>query len=84
MEQGISLVTLGVRDLARPEWGDAVTVKKGEVPVFWACGVTSQVALLDALRAGELDRALTHAPGHMFVGDMTNDELMGRRDLPLT
>jgi 5-oxoprolinase (ATP-hydrolysing) len=74
---------LGVRDLAHPEWGDPVTVKPGEVPVFWACGVTSQVALLDALRKGDLDRALTHAPGHMFVGDMTNEELMGRSDLPL-
>ncbi|MCW8141443.1 MAG: putative hydro-lyase [Planctomycetota bacterium] len=74
---------LGIRDLARPEWGDAVTIRPGEVPVFWACGVTSQVALQDALRRGDLDRALTHAPGHMFVGDATNDELLGRGDLPL-
>jgi uncharacterized protein YcsI (UPF0317 family) len=74
---------LGVRDLSRPEWGEPVTIRAGEVPVFWACGVTSQVALLGALRSGELDRALTHAPGHMFVADTTNDELLRRGDLPL-
>ncbi len=69
---------LGIKDLARPEWGDPVTLRAGEVPVFWACGVTSQVALLDALRRGDLDRALTHAPGHMFIGDATNEELLRR------
>ena len=33
---------IGVADLARPDFGDAVTVRDGEVPVFWACGVTPQ------------------------------------------
>ena len=56
---------LGIRDLARPEFGDAVTLRDGEVPVFWACGVTPQVALLNA----KLELAITHSPGCMFVTD---------------
>jgi uncharacterized protein YcsI (UPF0317 family) len=56
---------LGIRDLARPEFGDAVTIREGEVPVFWACGVTPQVALLNA----KLELAITHSPGCMFVTD---------------
>jgi len=43
-----------------------VTVRDGEVPVFWACGVTPQAALL----AGRLPFAITHAPGHMLVTDL--------------
>jgi uncharacterized protein YcsI (UPF0317 family) len=57
---------LGIADLSRPDYGDAVTVRPGEVPVFWACGVTPQAALLEA----RLPFALTHAPGHMLVTDI--------------
>jgi uncharacterized protein YcsI (UPF0317 family) len=57
---------LGIRDLGRPDYGDAVTVHPGEVPVFWACGVTPQAALLEA----RLPFAVTHAPGHMLVTDI--------------
>jgi uncharacterized protein YcsI (UPF0317 family) len=49
----------------------------GEVPVFWACGVTPQVALL----AAKLPIAITHAPGHMFVTDRLNSELAGPAEL---
>jgi len=49
--------------LAKPDYGDAVTVRDGEVPVFWACGVTPQAAILQA----KPEFALAHAPGHMFV-----------------
>ena len=62
---------LGIKDLARPEFGDAVTLRPGEVPVFWACGVTPQAAVMEA--APEL--AITHAPGHMFVCDIMADEI---------
>jgi uncharacterized protein YcsI (UPF0317 family) len=62
---------LGIRDLSSPDFGDPVTVRDGEVPVFWACGVTPQVALL----AARLELAITHAPGHMFVTDMRDEEL---------
>jgi uncharacterized protein YcsI (UPF0317 family) len=57
---------LGIADLGTPDYGDAVTVQPGEVPVFWACGVTPQAALLEA----KLPFAITHAPGHMFVTDI--------------
>ena len=36
---------LGIVDLARPDFGDAVTIEPDEIPVFWACGVTPQLAL---------------------------------------
>ncbi|MGH8794543.1 MAG: putative hydro-lyase [Stackebrandtia sp.] len=57
---------LGVADLTRPDFGDAVEVRDGEVPVFWACGVTPQAAIMES----KPEFALTHAPGHMFVTDV--------------
>lgn len=62
---------LGIADIHKPDYGDAVTIHDGEVPVFWACGVTSQAALLEA----KLPFVITHAPGHMLVGDVTNVNL---------
>ena len=61
---------LGIADLAAPDFGDAVDIREGEVPVFWACGVTPQTALA----AAKLPLAVTHAPGHMFVFDDVLDE----------
>ncbi|MCP2167828.1 putative hydro-lyase [Goodfellowiella coeruleoviolacea] len=57
---------LGVADVATPDFGDAVRFEPGDVPVFWACGVTPQAALM----ASKLPFAITHAPGHMFVTDV--------------
>jgi uncharacterized protein YcsI (UPF0317 family) len=57
---------LGIDDLARPDFGDAVEIRAGEVPVFWACGVTVQAAVM----ASKPPFAITHAPGHMFVTDI--------------
>jgi len=62
---------LGIRDLDRPDFGDPVTVKDGETPVFWACGVTSSLAVLSA----EPELCITHAPGHMFITDVLNETL---------
>ena len=62
---------IGIRNLAKPDFGDAVTVRKGEVPVFWACGVTPQAVVMEA----KPDLCITHAPGHMFVTDLLNEEL---------
>lgn len=56
---------LGIRDLAQPDWGDAVTVEEDEVPVFWACGVTPQAVIM----AVKPEIAITHSPGHMFITD---------------
>ncbi len=58
--------TLGVRDLAEPDFGEPVETRPGDVPVFWACGVTPQAALM----ASRPPFAITHAPGHMFVTDV--------------
>ena len=60
---------LGIDDLARPDYGDPVTVRPDEVPVFWACGVTSQAAVM----ASRPDFAISHAPGHMFITDIADD-----------
>ena len=57
---------LGIADLARPDFGDAVEIKEGEIPVFWACGVTPQAAVM----ASGVPFAVTHAPGHMFISDV--------------
>jgi len=57
---------LGIQDLRRPDFGEPVPVEPGEVPVFWACGVTPQAV---AQRA-RLPLVITHAPGHMFITDL--------------
>ncbi|QYJ15403.1 Putative hydro-lyase [Rubrobacter xylanophilus DSM 9941] len=61
---------LGIRDLDRPDFGDAISIGEGEIPVFWACGVTPQAA---ALEAG-LPLVITHSPGHMFITDRRDAE----------
>ena len=57
---------LGIHDLSRPDFGDAVRIEPGEVPVFWACGVTPQAAVM----ASGVPFAVTHAPGYMFITDV--------------
>jgi uncharacterized protein YcsI (UPF0317 family) len=57
---------LGIQNLAAPDFGDPVDIHEGEVPVFWACGVTPQAALM----ASRPPFAITHAPGHMFITDV--------------
>jgi uncharacterized protein YcsI (UPF0317 family) len=62
---------IGIKDLNRPEFGDPVTIRQGEIPVFWACGVTSALAATSA----RLPLVITHAPGHMFVSDLKDEDL---------
>ena len=62
---------IGIVDIGRPDYGDAVTIHPGEVPVFWACGVTPQAAVA----ASKVELAITHAPGHMFVTDLRAEDL---------
>jgi uncharacterized protein YcsI (UPF0317 family) len=64
---------IGIRDIARPDFGDPVEIRPGEVPVFWACGVTPQAVAMQA-RPSLL---LTHKPGHMFVTDLRDTDLEG-------
>jgi uncharacterized protein YcsI (UPF0317 family) len=62
---------IGIEDLNRPDFGDPVNIKSGEIPVFWACGVTSQLAATSV----PVYRVITHAPGHMFVSDLKDEDL---------
>ena len=64
---------IGIQDIHTPDFGDAVTIKPGEVPVFWACGVTPQAAVMQS----KPDLVMTHAPGHMFITDLKNSDLTG-------
>jgi len=62
---------LGIRDLGRPDWGDPQPVGPGQVPIFWACGVTPQAVAL----ASKPPFMITHSPGHMFITDLPNSAL---------
>ena len=62
---------IGITDINRPDYGDPVTIAAGELPVFWACGVTPQVALEQA----KPPLAITHSPGCMLVTDLRNSQL---------
>ena len=59
---------IGITDLAKPDYGDAVPVAADEIPVFWACGVTPQAVI----RSVKPPFAITHAPGKMIVTDIRN------------
>jgi uncharacterized protein YcsI (UPF0317 family) len=61
---------IGIADLDHPHYGDPVTIRRGEVPVFWACGVTPQAAAA----AARPELMITHAPGHMFVTDLLDEQ----------
>lgn len=56
---------LGIMDLSKPDFGDAVEIPAGHIPVFWACGVTPQAAVMESRPA----LAIGHAPGHMLITD---------------
>jgi uncharacterized protein YcsI (UPF0317 family) len=62
---------IGIRDLSRPDFGDAVDIHSDELPVFWACGVTPQAAIESA----RLPFAIAHKPGHMLITDIPNARL---------
>jgi uncharacterized protein YcsI (UPF0317 family) len=62
---------IGIADLSQPDYGDAAEVLPDELPVFWACGVTPQAALVNA----KLPIAITHAPGCMLITDLFNHQL---------
>ncbi|MFC1912195.1 putative hydro-lyase [Chloroflexota bacterium] len=62
---------IGITDLSKPDYGDAVEIKNDEVPVFWACGVTPQAAALKS----KPSLMITHSPGYMFITDLLEDDL---------
>ena len=63
--------SIGIADIDKPDYGDAVPVEADEIPVFWACGVTPQ----SVIAAAKLPFAITHAPGLMLVTDLMNKQL---------
>ncbi len=65
--------TIGITDLMRPDFGDPVPIKTGEVPVFWACGVTPQAVAMEV----KPPLLITHKPGHMFLTDWRDVDLEG-------
>ena len=62
---------LGITSLGAPSYGDPVEIREGEVPVFWACGVTPQAVAA----ASRPELMITHAPGHMFITDLPDESL---------
>jgi len=61
---------IGIKDIAKPDWGDPVPIEADEIPVFWACGVTPQSVIM----AVKPDFCITHYPGAMLVTDRRNSE----------
>lgn len=62
---------IGIADIGRPDYGDAAEFAPGDIPVFWACGVTPQAVAL----ASKPELMITHSPGHMFITDLPNAAL---------
>ena len=62
---------IGIENITNPDFGEPVTIKENEVPVFWGCGVTPQSVALDA----KPELMITHAPGHMFITDVPDSQL---------
>jgi len=58
-------------DIHNPDFGNSVTIKNDETPVFWGCGVTPQLAIMNA----NLEIVITHSPGHMFIADIKDTDL---------
>jgi uncharacterized protein YcsI (UPF0317 family) len=63
---------IGIADVSRPDYGDPVEFRTDEVPVFWACGVTPQAAVM----AAKLPFAITHKPGCMFICDWRESDAL--------
>lgn len=61
---------LGIEDINRPDFGDPVRIKRGHIPVFWACGVTPQAAVMES----RPPFAISHAPGHMLITDARDSD----------
>ena len=62
---------IGIRDVSVPDLGDPLEIRAGEVPVFWACGVTPQAVAMKS----KPPLMITHSPGHMFITDLRDEDL---------
>ncbi|HLY64162.1 MAG TPA: DUF1445 domain-containing protein, partial [Chloroflexota bacterium] len=62
---------IGIKDLAKPDYGTPVDIKPGDVTMFWACGVTPQQVCL----VSKPPLVISHAPGHMFISDVRDEDM---------
>ena len=62
---------IGIKDISKPDFGEPSTIRSGEVPVFWCCGVTPQSVVMNS----KPDFCITHAPGHMLITDIPESTL---------
>lgn len=62
---------IGIQNIDQPDYGDSVHINEGELPVFWACGVTPQ----SVINTVKPVFSITHAPGHMLITDISNASL---------
>ncbi|NWU75679.1 GLUCM protein, partial [Onychorhynchus coronatus] len=69
---------LGIQDLSKPDYGDPVHLHPGDIPVFWACGVTGAEAVINC----RAPLAFTHSPGCMFITDIKNSNVRSLRGVP--
>lgn len=63
---------LGIADLDTPDFGDPPDLRPGDLPVFWACGVTPQAMVM----ATRPELAICHAPGHMLITDARDEDYL--------
>jgi uncharacterized protein YcsI (UPF0317 family) len=68
---------IGVNDLDAPDFGDPVSIRDDEIPVFWACGVTPRSVIENA----RITFAVMHHPGHMFVTDLRDVDILDKREI---
>ena len=64
---------IGIENIERPDWGEPSEFAEGEIPVFWACGVTLQ----SAIQSAKPPICITHAPGSMLITDIPNWQQVG-------
>ena len=62
---------IGIKDIMQPDWGDPPEMNSEQLPVFWGCGVTPQVAI----EAARPSICITHKPGSMLITDKKNHTL---------
>jgi len=62
---------IGVADIGQPDWGDPTDFETGEIPVFWACGVTPQ----NVIREAKVPLCITHTPGSMLITDLPSNNI---------
>ena len=63
---------IGIENLGKPNFGAPTPLTRQDVPMFWACGVTPQTIMMKS----KPPLAITHSPGHMFVTDLRDEDLM--------